>query len=227
MSGAVKGPSRSRKPKTGLTVEEQDLWDHTAASMTPLRRAKDRVLDGADDAVFEPVQVATKRGVKAAEAGATLLPGLPARPVMGTAAKAVPKTPELSAFDRKSARRIRAGHILIDARLDLHGMYQAEAHGALRRFLVSCHGNGARWVLIITGKGAPRRTSWFADDGEPFGGHDGNRDGHRDEPRGVLRRNVPRWLSEPELRAIVVSYTQAAIGHGGDGAIYVQLRKRG
>ena len=99
-------------------------------------------------------------------------------------------------------------------------MYQDEAHAALRRFLTSCYRNGARWVLVITGKGGPQRTGWFGDGGEPHRHEHG-----RDEPRGVLRRNVPRWLAEPELRTIVVSYTQAAIGHGGEGAIYVQLRR--
>ena len=42
----------------------------------------------------------------------------------------------------------------------------------------------------------------------------------------MLKRNVPRWLAEPELRSIVVGLTTAAIRHGGDGALYVQLRRR-
>jgi DNA-nicking Smr family endonuclease len=44
--------------------------------------------------------------------------------------------------------------------------------------------------------------------------------------RGVLRRNVPRWLAEPDLRSIVVCYTAAAASHGGEGALYIQLRRR-
>ena len=208
---------RGRRTKTGLSEEEQELWDHAAASMKPLRKAKGRVLDGADEAVFEPVAVKARKKAKIVD-GLAALPGLPAAPAV---AKKPAKTPELAAFDRKSARRIRSGQIEIDARIDLHGMYQDEAHAALRRFLFSCYSNGARWVLVITGKGAPRRTGWFSDDGDPH-----HRDLGRDEPRGVLRRNVPRWLGEPELRAIVVSYTQAAIGHGGEGAMYVQLRRR-
>lgn len=211
------GGGRGRRPKTGLSEEEQELWDHAAASMKPLRRAKGRVLDGVDEAVFEPVAVKARKKAKHVE-GLVALPGLPATPA---AAKKPVKAPELAAFDRKSARRIRSGQIEIDARIDLHGMYQDEAHAALRRFLFSCYSNGARWVLVITGKGAPRRTGWFSDDGDAA-----HRDHGHEEPRGVLRRNVPRWLGEPELRAIVVSYTQAAIGHGGEGAMYVQLRRR-
>lgn len=211
------GGGRGRRTKTGLSDEEQELWDHAAASMKPLRRPKGRVLDGADEAVFEPVAVKARKKGKGI-AVAVALPGLPAAPVV---VKKPAKTAELAAFDRKSARRIRSGQIEIDARIDLHGMYQDEAHAVLRRFLFSCYSNGARWVLVITGKGTPRRTGWFSDDGDPH-----VHDHGRDEPRGVLRRNVPRWLGEPELRAIVVSYTQAAIGHGGEGAMYVQLRRR-
>ena len=122
----------------------------------------------------------------------------------------------LADFDRKAVRRIRSGRIEIEARMDLHGMRQDEAYAALRGFLNSCHARGLRWVLIITGKG---RASL-----------DGDRElvtaGHLTAGRGVLRRSVPRWLAEPELRPIIVSYTTAATHHGGEGALYVQLRVR-
>ncbi len=216
---------RAGQPLSGLTPEEQDLWDHASRTMKPLRKAKARLLDGNDGAALEPVLVAAKKRARPGLDGLVGLPGLPERPT--AVAKPSPKTtPELAAFDRKSAKRLRAGHIEIEARLDLHGMYQAEAHGALRRFLLSWHAQGAKWVLIITGKGAPVRSGWFNDDG-----HSRHRfaedDFMRAEPRGILRRNVPRWLAEPDLRMIVVSYTEAAITHGGEGALYVQLRKRG
>jgi DNA-nicking Smr family endonuclease len=80
---------------------------------------------------------------------------------------------------------------------------------------MSCHARGLRWVLVITGKGAPRRRNEDEDGYTPRFGT---------EERGVLKRNVPMWLAEPELRAIIVSFTAAAIQHGGEGAIYVQLR---
>jgi DNA-nicking Smr family endonuclease len=124
-------------------------------------------------------------------------------------------------LDRRKARRVGSGRVEIEARIDLHGMTQSEAHPALRRFLLKAHADGRRWVLVITGKGAPldrslnRSTARF----------DGS-DGADDAPRGVLRRNVPFWLAEPELRSIVVGFTSAAIRHGGEGALYVQLRKR-
>jgi DNA-nicking Smr family endonuclease len=116
-------------------------------------------------------------------------------------------------IERRKARKLGTGRIDIEARIDLHGMRQSEAHVALRRFLKSAHANGKRWVLVITGKGAAARTA--LDERE--------RD---DAERGVLRRNVPRWMAEPELAQIVVGFTTAAIKHGGEGALYVQLRRR-
>lgn len=95
-------------------------------------------------------------------------------------------------------------------------MRQAEAHSALRSFLHACHRKGHSVVLVITGKGAPAGTKSDLPWGEAMG---------RSE-RGVLRRNVPQWLAHPELRGIVVSFTEAAIRHGGDGALYVHLRRK-
>ena len=66
------------------------------------------------------------------------------------------------------------------------------------------HGDGATFVLVITGKGRPS-----AAEGE----------------RGVLRRQVPLWLGLPDLRSLVVGFEEAHIGHGGEGALYVRLRR--
>jgi DNA-nicking Smr family endonuclease len=125
--------------------------------------------------------------------------------------------PESGPIDAQQARRIRNGRDGIDARIDLHGMRQSEAHSALRVFLHRSVAKGHRIVLVITGKGGTRR----GDGDDAFGTfvHEGPPD------RGVLRRNVPLWLSEPDLRAIVVGHMPAHIRHGGDGAFYVQLRR--
>ena len=121
--------------------------------------------------------------------------------------------PDLSTFDRNSARKIRIGRIEIEARVDLHGLRQDEAHAMLRAFLFRSQSRGLRYVLVITGKG---KTTSISDRS--------SRDIERE--RGVLKRNVPRWLEEPDIRSIVVSYTTAAIHHGGEGAIYVHLRSK-
>ncbi len=90
--------------------------------------------------------------------------------------------------------------------LDLHGMTQAAAHGALRSFLFSSQARGDRCVLVITGKGARTGT----EHAEP----------------GVLRRVVPQWLRLPDLRGLVLGFEEAAQRHGGAGALYIRLRRR-
>jgi DNA-nicking Smr family endonuclease len=137
--------------------------------------------------------------------------GLPPR-AAATKPKARP-VPPLANFDRRKARKIARGGQDIDARIDLHGLRMAEAQEVLANFLTRCHSNGCRTVLVITGKGRTERDPYY----EPF-------DLFAAPDRGVLKSNVPRWLAEPELRAIVTSYTSAAPNHGGEGALYVQLR---
>jgi DNA-nicking Smr family endonuclease len=123
------------------------------------------------------------------------------------------KPPPLADFDRRKARKIARGGQDLDARIDLHGLRMGEAQDVLTSFLTRCHMNGCRTVLVITGKGRTDRDPYY----EPF-------DLFAAPDRGVLKTSVPRWLAEPELRAIVTSYTAAAQKHGGEGALYVQLR---
>lgn len=210
-SGSRQGKSAG-KGRDLLSDDDSAVWENTARSLVPLKRSKPRVHaaleDELPDAIFAPKTSSHGRRHGAGSAGSHPEVPKPLRPEPAPRAKAAP---DLQAFDQKRARRLRTGRAEIEARLDLHGMKQIEAHAALRRFLLSCHGNGLRTVLVITGKGGPRR-----DDGETWAGG-----GHE---RGVLKRNVPRWLAEPELRRIVVSYADSSIRHGGEGAIYVHLR---
>ena len=120
-------------------------------------------------------------------------------------------------LERKRARRIARGSEAIEARLDLHGMTQEAAHAALTGFVRRCHAAGLRTILVITGKGGAQRARTDSDGSEHYGDP-------WQRPRGILKRNVPIWLSQPGLGALVVSYSTAHVRHGGEGAIYVQLR---
>jgi DNA-nicking Smr family endonuclease len=113
-----------------------------------------------------------------------------------------PAVPPLAPLGRRERSRLSRGKSEIDARLDLHGMTQSRAHQALHSFLHRAHSDGFSFVLIITGKGTVG-----------------------DSERGVLRRQVPHWLSLPEFRALVIGFEEAAIGHGGAGALYVRIRR--
>ena len=118
-------------------------------------------------------------------------------------APARPAVPPLAPLGRREKAQLSRGRKEIEARLDLHGMTQARAHRALSGFLHRAHGEGLTFVLIITGKGKIGAES----------------------ERGVLRRQVPQWLGQPEFRAFVVGFEEAHIGHGGAGALYVRIRR--
>jgi DNA-nicking Smr family endonuclease len=106
-------------------------------------------------------------------------------------------------LEKPVKRKLAKGHLPIDARIDLHGMVQSEAHGLLHRFLMRAHAHGLRHVLVITGKG----TSMGSD--------------------GALKRAVPLWFSLPDFRPLISSYEPAARNHGGEGALYVRLARHG
>jgi DNA-nicking Smr family endonuclease len=116
---------------------------------------------------------------------------------------AKPAPPPLAPLGRRERSQLSRGHKEIDARLDLHGMTQTRAHRALSGFLQRAHSDGLTFVLVITGKGKMGAES----------------------ERGVLRRQVPQWLSLPEFRSLVVGFEEAHIGHGGEGALYVRIRR--
>jgi DNA-nicking Smr family endonuclease len=206
----VRAPGRGRSKRGGLSDDEQALWDYAASSMTPLERVKGRV-PTSEIAEFE---LAMGKPRTPAMGSTPSLPGLPQMPALPGGRGRGGPTPDLADFDRKSARKLRSGQLDIEARFDLHGLRQDEAHGALRGFLFGAYRRDQRWVLVITGKGAPVRSGWARFDDEAYS----------EERRGVLRRLVPLWLNEPELRAIIVSYTSAGPTHGGEGALYIQLR---
>jgi len=115
-----------------------------------------------------------------------------------------PAAPPLAPLGRRERARLSRGRSEIEARLDLHGMTQTRAHRALFGFLQRAHHDGLTFVLVITGKGKVSGS---------------------EAERGVLRRQVPQWLGLPEFRSLVVSFEEAHIGHGGEGALYVRIRR--
>jgi DNA-nicking Smr family endonuclease len=116
------------------------------------------------------------------------------------AAKTPP--PALAPLGRRLRQRVARGREAIDGCLDLHGLTQSEAHATLLHFLRNASARQARLVLVITGKG-----------------------GRSEGERGVLRRQVPQWLGLPEFRAFVIGFEPAHMAHGGEGAIYVRIRR--
>lgn len=180
---------RGRRP---FTDEERQLWDQVRRTATPLRPEPPP-----EPVVPAPAQPPAKAAAAAKAQAAAPPPKAKPKP-------AAP--PPVGGFDRKTMTRLSRGSVAIDARIDLHGMTQDAAHRRLLRFLEAARGEGAKIVLVITGKGAPDAV---------------------DGGRGVLRRAVPEWLRSPPFRLLVSGYENAGRRHGGEGALYVRLRRRG
>jgi DNA-nicking Smr family endonuclease len=170
-----------------LKSEERSLWDEITRSVRPLKR---RI-------AAAPAPAA----IQAWPAGAALF--------RAPAQKRAPqqRAPMPETLARRDRQRLARGSKTIDARLDLHGKTQAQAHAALMRFLRRAQADGAAFVLVITGKGADEHVV-----GRGVG-------------RGVLRRQVPLWLRLPEFAVYVSAFEQAHVSHGGEGALYVRVRR--
>ncbi|HEY2230768.1 MAG TPA: Smr/MutS family protein [Xanthobacteraceae bacterium] len=190
---------RSDKPRRRrrLTEDEHRLWSGVARSVVPLKRkpAAPRHHDCVPATTGEPSR---RRPEPTPQRQAA------AKPVSKPVAK--PTAPPVVRLDRRQKQRLARGSEPIDGRIDLHGKTQSEAHAALLGFLRRAQAEGARFVLVITGKGGA------------FGG------GAAGEP-GILKRQVPMWLRLPEFRLHVLAVEDAHRAHGGEGALYVRLRR--
>jgi DNA-nicking Smr family endonuclease len=173
--------------RRSLSNDEHALWANFTRSIEPLHR----VSQSAKPSTIEKPQAT---------------PPEPSRPLARR--EALPekeKVPPLAPLGRRLKQRVARGRETIDARLDLHGLTQTQAHAALVRFLQRTQADGAKIALVVTGKG--------------------QRKGQEQRGNGVLKRQVPMWLSLPQFRSLVVGFEEAHLGHGGEGALYVRLRR--
>jgi DNA-nicking Smr family endonuclease len=187
-------PQGDHKPRRSrhLSPDEHSLWSSVTRAVKPLKRTRPpepaaRTAEPAEGKA-EPTAARTRLAPLIVKKGPSPFP------------------PPLAPLERRLRQRLGKGHVAIDRRLDLHGFTQRAAHDALTHFLRAAHAQGARIVLVVTGKGRDRDRDAFAE-------------------RGVLRRLVPHWLKGAELRNLVVGFETANIGHGGEGALYVRLRR--
>lgn len=171
-----------------VTPDEARVWKAVVRDVAPL---PGRAVEEPEDVAAVPPLVET------------------ASPVVVDIAPPSPRPrhplPELSHgrtvdLDKRTAARMKGGDMPIDGRIDLHGMTQDAAHGALTAFIAHSFDAGRRCVLVITGKGR--------------------------EGGGVLRAQVPRWLNQSPLRERILGFSYARPHHGGDGALYVLVRRR-
>ena len=181
-----------------LTKEERALWATVMRDAVPLPGR----------ALAEAMTAAPPEAPPDPPVAAMTPPPLPAAPAINPKRTYVHVTPpplqpgHHPNVDGRTADRMRRGKLEIDGRIDLHGMSQAQAHGALASFVHRAWHEGRRCVLVITGKGS------FSAEG------------------GVLRRAVPRWLGDAPLRSMVLAVQHAQPRDGGDGALYVLIKRR-
>ena len=193
-------------PKKSITFSKEDLvlWQRVTSQVTPLKsttktaklaklgpdvtkrhhqflkkNARTQKREASDNVLYQPAEAALKKVVFKQVSPIDLRHG------------------EKAGIDGSTQRRLTRGEILIDLRLDLHGMTAARAHNQLIQFIVSAAHQGCRCVLVITGKGS-----------------------------GVLNGHVPNWLKQQRLSIHVLALAEARPIDGGSGAFYVLLRRK-
>lgn len=197
----MSGGDRERGRK--VTPDEARLWELAMGGAKPLPR------DGKDG---ERTTTGDERESSDDARSAQREPARPgARASGGPPSAAASPVETQGGVDKRTAQRLRRGQLPVERRLDLHGQTLAQAHQALDHFLAEAQAEGRRCVLVITGKGLFDKSEGAV---------------RRAGEIGPLRREVPRWLAEPPNRARVLAWSPAQQRHGGDGALYVLLRRR-
>lgn len=199
---------RRKPPDRALSDEDRQLWAQVTRDVTPLRERPEHAPTGR-----------TGKARRQESAQYAVSPPPPSPPPE-------PLFPEKDAagkggLDRRRLRRLGRGSAPPDSRIDLHGLDRTAAYAQLVRHLGAALRRGDRCVLVITGKGG-RRYAQRGDLPPEF-----RRRADFATGSGILRNVVPHWLDSAPLSEIVSGYGPAHARHGGEGALYVMLRRRG
>ena len=184
-----------------LRADERELWEQVARSAVPMHPKRKTVAPIATDTKSpEPAAPTAKREpIPAFKIGS--------KPRQETRIPA--QTTPAPRMDAKAFRKLGQGKLEPEGRIDLHGMRVDEAHAELINFILRSHAKGRRLVLVITGKGTGPGPQ-----------------GPLPYQRGILRRQVPHWLQQNPVAPLVLETRTASLRHGGEGALYVYLRRR-
>jgi DNA-nicking Smr family endonuclease len=174
-----------------LTDDDRILWGKVARSTRPLP-GRMRLIEEFE-ASLAAKQEKPEEKKPALRSAAAIPQSVPEKPRKTTTRH--------QPLERPVKRKLAKGRLELEARIDLHGMFQSEAHALLHGFILRAYERGLRHVLVITGKGSSMGSD------------------------GALKRAVPMWFSKPEFRHLISSYETSAQNHGGEGALYVRLAK--
>ncbi|MGH1464056.1 MAG: Smr/MutS family protein [Cognatishimia sp.] len=194
--------------KRGLTSEDKELWRRVSetterlqtAPLRPEPQAKRKPMPLPDAVQSKPVRI------DPFEIGAKSKKPSQSHQLMPSISERVAAQPVQ--MDKKAFGKMKRGKLVPESKIDLHGMTLDQAHPALVGFIMRAYADGQRLVLVITGKGKSR------DDFGPI-----------PVRRGVLKHQVPQWLTMAPLRQVVMQVTEAHLKHGGSGAYYIYLRR--
>jgi DNA-nicking Smr family endonuclease len=199
-------PAASQRAAPDRKEDDELLLHRLFAGVTPLDRSRGRLPRQSVDR-SEAAERASKRTGEAARAEAdavhehlrTLVEGRTRFEVADDGTRVEGRRADLPI---EALRRLRRGLLPIDAQFDLHGLVVAEARAKLESFLRTMRARRERCVLVIHGKGE-----------------------HSPGGTGVLRGEISAWLSQGAASEHVAAFATAQRGDGGEGAVYVLLRR--
>ena len=199
-----KSANKPPKKKSGeLSADDLNLWQQVKRTVEPLEGRDDNFTGFLEQFEKEnpgrPNLTQTVERSALGNADSVSQRSYLVAPYTPPVSSPAPGKSTLGGIDDRTARKLLKGRVSIDARIDLHGMTQDQAYRMLAEFLARSRTAGMRMVLVITGKGR------FAE--------------------GILRQAVPYWLREPQLAVHVSAFRSAHVTHGGEGALYVRLRR--
>ena len=185
----------------GLTPEEQAVWEQLAATATPLHPPRAKAASRPQlDREAPRAKVATP-------------PRKPKGRVPPMRAPAPPPPPAARPLDAQHGldnsweRKLARAGVEPDFTLDLHGHTLDGAWNRLDSGIAQAKAMGARLVLVVTGKSRPVDAA------------------DRGTSRGAIRAKILDWLAAGPHGADIAAIRKAHRRHGGDGAIYLVLRR--
>ena len=192
----TKNPIKLYKVNNKKSSIDHGIWEHVTAIIKPLRRSLKNRM--LEKEVWSTSQSIHVKITNRKEP-------IPVRPDELFRPSSLPELSHGASmgFDKRNAKKLKKGQHAIEGQLDLHGMTQVCAHVGINNFIESSFQAGKRCVLVITGKGLKT-----------------------DGSVGVLRLAVPRWLNEEPNRSRVIAFSYATLKHGGEGALYVMLKRK-
>lgn len=180
-----------------LDPEDKAIWRVVVKDVTPLETQILEVFD--DKPKKPPLRLSADKPSKGADMTAPSF-----HPIKS-------HSEQLPQLDFRTEERLKKGKIPIEARLDLHGHNQINAHNSLKNFIIRSSKSGFRCVLVITGKGSKRSTQIEEDWNSP--------------QVGIIKKMFPLWLKDPSIAPLILKTHVATQKDGGQGAYYIYLKR--